>query len=155
MNLFLEKIEKIAEQSELLIHKYTQYESISRDYGLGYEMTMNEIHTVAFVGNNKGLNLKTLADGMGVTKGAASQTISKLVKKGLITKERSEKSEAQICLSLTSEGRKAYEGHLEHHRKSGKKWYGALLELTEQEIDNFLNVCAYLNNALDEELKEK
>lgn len=77
MKDFLESIELIEE----VIHLYNRIENKKKDFGLGYEMSMKEIHTIQYIGDCPGINLKTLAEKQGVSKGAASQMITRLMQK--------------------------------------------------------------------------
>ena len=77
---------------EKAFHKYADYENQPRDFGIGFPLTQNEIHTVVFVCDNEGISLGELARKRAVTKGAMSQLVSRLVAKGLIVKEVAEHS---------------------------------------------------------------
>ena len=50
------------------------------------ELCLSEIHTVAAVGAQEGINITALAKKQGISKSAVSQMVSKLVKKGYIIK---------------------------------------------------------------------
>ncbi len=58
-----------------IIHKYNQWDNKKRTYGTDIPLTKAEIHTIAAVGDHPGINITTLAQVLGVTKGAASQMI--------------------------------------------------------------------------------
>lgn len=139
------------ESMELLekaIHLYNRIENKKRDFGLGYEMSMKEIHTIQYIGDYPGINLKTLATNQGVTKGAASQMITRLIKKNLVTKERGTNSEAEIVLTLTKEGQRAYKGHEEYHKK-GKHYMQDLAEkYTEKDWQIFRSILLDLEACL-------
>jgi DNA-binding MarR family transcriptional regulator len=61
------------------------------------------------VGKNKRLNMTRLADIMGVTKGAISQTIRKLVNKNFILKSNTT-NKKEINLKLSEKGMVVYKG---------------------------------------------
>lgn len=116
---------------ERVIHLYNGIESKKRDFGLGYELSMKEIHTIQYIGDQPSINVTALASKQGVTKGAASQMISRLVKKGLVIKEKAANSDLEIVLSLTAEGKKAYLGHQAFHQLVEDK----ILALTDKYSD--------------------
>ena len=58
--------------------------------------------------------------GVGVTKGAMSQLVSRLVKKGLLVKETAEHSASYVSLTPTKLGRKAHDNHSRAHKTMGK-----------------------------------
>jgi len=86
-----------------ILHVYSILEKKPLDLGLGIQVYLTEMQTVASIGENRGTNITQLAEIMGVTRGATSQTVQKLAKKGLITKLK-EKNKKEINLGLTSLG---------------------------------------------------
>lgn len=146
MKDFLESIELIEE----VIHLYNRIENKKKDFGLGYEMSMKEIHTIQYIGDCPGINLKTLAEKQGVSKGAASQMITRLMQKNLVTKERGINSEAEIVLNLTEEGWKAYKGHEEYHKTEKFNMQALAEKYSEKDWQIFRNILLDLEaSALD------
>ena len=84
---------EMAWQMERIIHKYSQYEKRPQVYCKDMMLTQPEIHTVAIVGDHEGINVTQLAAMRGITKGAASQMVYKLVDKDLIKKQISAESD--------------------------------------------------------------
>jgi len=113
---------EIAQTMDRIIHKYIRNEELKRSYGTDALLTRKEVHTIEYIGENPGLNLKSLAEVQGVSKGAASQMVSKLVEKGYIQRKESLSSGAEISLYLTEKGETAFAGHLEYHKQAGKVW---------------------------------
>ena len=68
---------------ERAFHKYAAYENQPRDFGIGFPLTQNEIHTLVIVCENEGISLGELAKERAVTKGAMSQLVSRLVAKSI------------------------------------------------------------------------
>ena len=58
------------------------------EFGTGVKLFRSENHTVRTIGMNPGINVTTLAELMGVTKDAVSQTAGKLFHKGLVLGSR-------------------------------------------------------------------
>jgi DNA-binding MarR family transcriptional regulator len=86
-----------------ILHLYSVIERKPKDYGTGDLLHFTEIHTIAMVGKNKKINMTRLAEIMGVTKGAISQTIRKLVSKNLIIKENTN-NKKEFSLTLSEKG---------------------------------------------------
>ena len=84
------------------------------DYGTGMVIHRAEIHTIQAIGRKRGINLTRLAETSGVTKGATSQMVSKLVAKGLVLKVQSA-TPRELALDLTELGWKAFEAHERLH----------------------------------------
>ena len=129
-------------QVERVIHEYHQRENIPRSYGEDILLTQTEIHMLTVIGEQPGIGTKALAKAKGVTAGAASQMIKKLVQKGLIMKRISADSDAKIELYLTEKGLGCFEEQQRIHREANQKWYRLLDELddkTYQSMERIIN----------------
>lgn len=87
-----------------ILHVYSILERKPMDLGVGIRVYLTEIQTVSMIGENPGINITNLAEIMGVTRGAISQTVQKLARKALITKSR-ERNKKEINLGLTPIGK--------------------------------------------------
>jgi DNA-binding MarR family transcriptional regulator len=92
-----------------ILHLYSVIGRKPKDYGTGDLLYFTEIHTIAMVGRNKEVNMTRLAEMMGVTKGAISQTIRKLVSKNYIVKSNTNNMK-EINLRLSEKGKIVYKG---------------------------------------------
>jgi DNA-binding MarR family transcriptional regulator len=86
-----------------ILHLYSVIGRKPKVYGTGDRLYVAEIHTITMVGKNNEINLTGLAEIMGVTRGAITQTINKLVKKNLIVKTSINKKEFNLKLSEKGE----------------------------------------------------
>ncbi len=66
---------------------------------------------IKFIKENEGLHITKIADKMGITKGAVSQTIGRLDKKGFLIKEKSWENYSKLIIKLTDKGEVAYINH--------------------------------------------
>jgi DNA-binding MarR family transcriptional regulator len=146
---------EIANTMDRIIHKYIRNEDIKRIYGIESLLTRKEIHTIEYIGEHPGINLKFLAEMQGVTKGAASQMISRLVKKGYIQRKDSPSSGAEISLYLTEKGDAAYAGHQEYHKHIGKIWRKLLENMSEETINEMEEFLGSFEKILDQEYENK
>jgi DNA-binding MarR family transcriptional regulator len=96
---------------------YAQAEGEPSDYGTGALLTRTEIHTVEAVGNHPGCNVTLLAQVMGVSKSAASQTLSRLKAKDLVEQSPHPEGGRETALNLTASGRQAYKRHAQGHKR--------------------------------------
>lgn len=125
--------EKFLQDLERMVHQYNQMEKKKRTYGLSIPLSCTEIHILDEIGNQEGIGVKAIAQSKGVTEGAVSQLIKKLIEKDLVKKESSKESDAKVCLFLTENGKICYEAHKDYHKQANLKWYALLDELTESE----------------------
>ena len=89
-----------------------------RDFGTGVPLHRSEIHTVQAIGQHPEINVTRLADHMGVTKGAVSQTIARLETKGLVRRKHPRDNSREVLLELTETGRVGYENHEAMHMET-------------------------------------
>lgn len=126
---------------ERTIHKYAQYEKKPQTYCGDLILTQPEIHTVAIIGDQEGISVTQLAAVRGITKGAASQMVYKLVDKGLVDKRFSPHSDAERNLHLTEQGKRAFAEHRKKHEAMELR-FAAMLdgipEETQQYMTDFL-----------------
>lgn len=92
-----------------------------------------------------------LTERQGVTKGATSQMVKKLVEKEFVMKKQSPSSEAEICLELTELGQKAFKGHADYHTNIGKQWKELLDQMSEEELQALMKFINSAEKMLDTE----
>jgi DNA-binding MarR family transcriptional regulator len=105
-------LERLFEQTA---RSYVTMEKIPRHFGTQKLLHMGEINTIDAVGRMPGVNVTELARELEVTKGAVSQMVKRLEKKGCLTTVKKPGNDKEVALNLTEEGRIAYEYHQRHH----------------------------------------
>ena len=116
----LHKLEKVIVMTESM-------HTPSLSFGTGVLMHTKEIHTVQAIGRHSGINVTKLAEQAGVTKGAVSQTINKLVRKGLVRKTHAPGNEKEVILELTDLGWVGFQNHEKFHMDTldiARQYYG-------------------------------
>lgn len=109
----------------------------------------SEIHLMKTVDYNPDVNASGIAKLLGVTKGAVSQTVSRLVRKGVIVKERDSSCNNELKLSLTSYGKGALTAF---HIQNGSQWrdfINYLESLPNQEYQIVIGFLAKMEAFLD------
>lgn len=139
---------------ERTINKYIQIEKQTRCYGTRTPLTQSEIHTIVIVGDYPDINITKLAKIRGITKGAASQMIYKLVDKGFIEKQVSPSSDTEVCLTLTEDGRTAHKAHSQYHDDFGKRFFKILNDIPEEYQEYMIRILTSFDKELDECLKQ-
>lgn len=85
-----------------------------RTFGTDQPLSRSEIHTVSAVAENAGVGTQRLAGLLGITPGGASQMVSRLVRRGLLRKERGGR---KVSIFVTPDGECAHREHLAFHRR--------------------------------------
>ncbi|MDD3415833.1 MAG: MarR family winged helix-turn-helix transcriptional regulator [Lachnospiraceae bacterium] len=139
---------------ERVIHKYTQWEDKKRTYGTDLPLSKAELHTIVAVGDNPNINITSLAENLGITKGAASQMIYKLVDKGVVEKKVSPDSDTAVVLNLTEQGLINYKAHEEYHRQTNDRAIALLREVPDSFYQYMLEYFSAFEKVIDEKLEK-
>jgi len=147
------EIQELIDQFLRILHLYSLITRRPKDYGTGDMLYFTEVHTLAMIGRQGEVNVTRLAELMGVTKGAISQTIRKLTAKGLILRNQ-KKNKKEVFLNLTEKGITVYRAQ-ESFRKELVEFAGSLyrkatpedVELVRRLFDAILkNMKLRINN---------
>ena len=132
----------ILENSYRLINKYIQHSKTPKSYGTEDMLYMSEVHMIEVIGSYEGITTTKLASVLGITKGAVSQTVSKLEKKDMINKQPSTERTNEVFIYLSDKGRVAFENHRSMHSDmltDINKLYDAMSEEGKQTILEMIN----------------
>jgi DNA-binding MarR family transcriptional regulator len=89
----------------------------TRYYGTNVPLFYAEIHLIRAIKENEGIHITGLAQYLEVTKGAVSQMLMKLEKKGFIIKEKDPSNQSRFLLKLTPKGETAHYNHMRLHQE--------------------------------------
>lgn len=148
MNLKFEDRNKLSYTFLRVVTGISEIDDRTRRYGTDQPLHNAEIHMIKAIKQNEGIHVTGLADILGVTKGAVSQIIQKLERKGMIVKEIDPQNQSRLILRLGPKGETAYLFHEELHRSFDELLNSALKDASEEEkafLRSFLN-------SLDEKL---
>ena len=141
--------ERLVDVLDQVITKAGAIHSAPMEFGTGVALYKTEIHTIRAIGENPGVNVTKLAQHMGVTKGAVSQTANKLVRKGLVAKTRSPDDAKEVLLELTDLGWIGFHSHEQFHMDmldTVRDFYGDDLK---PRLDMIVSAMTDLNRMLD------
>lgn len=100
-----------------------------RDYGTGHRYTTLEVHTITLIEQNPGITVTEISRIFNRTKSSVSQLISRLEKKGLVSKSRPNSNNRRIRnLNLTELGQKLSESHVSYDEARFKTYVDKFLE---------------------------
>ncbi|WP_279626318.1 MarR family winged helix-turn-helix transcriptional regulator [Desulfofustis glycolicus] len=131
-----------------IVSKFIGIDKKNRNYGTDHPLYLAEIHMIKSIKENEGIHVTGLADMLGVTKGAVSQIIKKLERKGMVVKDTDPRNLSRLVLKLTLKGKTAYMYHEKMHQEIDEFFNIALKNATEKN-KKFLKD---LLNSLDEEI---
>lgn len=99
----------------------------------GVALHPSEIHMLLFLHDRPDANAKEIAHRFSVTKGAVSQTLSRLESKGVLTKKRSPESPTELSLSLTELGENMMVHALRLKENAQRRFAAHLSAMTESD----------------------
>jgi len=144
------ELQSLIDQFLKILHLYSVIGRKPKDYGTGDLLYFTEIHTISMVGKNREINMTRLSEMMGVTRGAISQTIRKLVTKNFILKSNAT-NRKEINLRLSPKGMIVLKG-LESFQHEIFTFAGSLYEnATKEDIE----LVRRLFNAICENMQER
>ncbi|MFT3985585.1 MAG: MarR family transcriptional regulator [Lachnospiraceae bacterium] len=106
-----------------------------------------EIHLIDFIGNNSGCCVSDIAKSMQVTKGAVSQIVKKLEKKGYVVKTDDAGNKAKVIVRLTEKGRIAFNGHRQFHDHIDQRIFSIIDTYSEKDCQA---ICAFLQSVQED-----
>jgi DNA-binding MarR family transcriptional regulator len=73
----------------------------------GIGLYPSEIHLMLHIADQEATNLTRIAERLGITKGALSQTLGRLERKRMLIKSKNPRAKNELTVSFTAEGRHA------------------------------------------------
>ena len=134
------------------LFKFNRVSKMAMDFGVGVAIYPAEIHTVERLCKYGPMSITELAEATGVTKGAMSQMVSKMTRKGLVYRETAPDNQSKQAIIPTELGEKAQKGHMEFHMKHDKDFFAYIASLPDEEYAVFSKLCqnmeAWMNSYL-------
>ncbi|MDQ1295979.1 MAG: hypothetical protein QG608_3866 [Actinomycetota bacterium] len=110
----------------------------------------SEVHLMLVIADGTDTNATRIAEKLGVTKGAVSQTLSRLESKGMLVKEKDPHNQNELVLSLTGPGERVHEMCRASERSFGRAQETYLEKLDPHEKEVVLGFLLHLARTLDD-----
>ncbi|MBD2797904.1 MarR family transcriptional regulator [Xenorhabdus sp. 18] len=96
-------------------------EEALREYGLsGY--SLSELHVIQCIGESGLLNITSISQVMGMTKGAISKICAKLFQRSIVEKLKMVDNQKETYFSLTDERKQIFAAHEKLHQQAEARW---------------------------------
>lgn len=132
-----------------VLDKYARVSKLPKDFGVGMPVYPAEIHALAAICRQGAMGVTELARLAGVTKGAASQLVSRLEGKGLVRKAPDPDNDSRIVLRPTPLGEQAQAAHLRFHQEHDREFLDRLGSLGPEEYRTFARICRWMVQWMD------
>ena len=133
-----------------LVNKYNSLGRHPLSFGTPYNFFHSERHMLDIVGDNSGLNITEFAHAAGVTKGAISQVVSKLERKGALRRFKRAANDKEIRLELTQLGEKIYAHHQNVNQETVDLLWRELEKHPPEKIEFLMDMFHWFEQYLDQ-----
>lgn len=149
INQMYQQLSKRADKLYNFVLLYNEYITGQHDYGQGHTFTMLEIHILTYIHDHPGITPTQLTSVGRRTKGAISQTVTKLASLGYIQREKKEGNLKTVYLYATQEGERVSNMHKAYDVADIVQTLQDLQRTcTAEEIDSFYKVLDHYTDLL-------
>lgn len=133
-----------------LVNKYNALEKNPLSYGTAHKFFHSERHMLEIVGDDPGLNITAFAQKAGVTKGAISQVVTRLERKGALRRFKGKTNDKEIQLELTRLGERIYAQHQSINQENINHLWDELEKHPQDKIAFLMEIFNWLEQYLDQ-----
>lgn len=137
-----------------IIHKHSRIEETPIRTGRSAGLTAKELLSLSAIGQQEGLNIKSVGDRLGVSKSAASQMVGRLERKGLARKEKAPANDKDVLTYLTETGWEAFAAHKAFHERHLKTLVEQLKEFPDTQLTVAAAILAVVESVMDDRIRE-
>ena len=141
MHYTLLRMSQINQKLFSILNLAQQLEAQPKRYGTDVLLTGTDIHLLEIIGDNPKVSVTDIARMAGVTKGAVSQKLKQLEKKGVVFKQEDPENLSRSIVALSSKGKVAYFAHKHWHETMDggfNEYYNTLSHEKTENIVEFL-----------------
>jgi DNA-binding MarR family transcriptional regulator len=144
-----EELVKMRELFLKIFNRLNQLEKTPRKYGTDELLYTSELLMIEGLGYKPGVNVTEYAENHGITKGAVSQLVKKLEKKGLVERYKNPTNQKEVFLKLTMKGEIVFHKHILLHLQFAKDFFDEFETLTPEQIGLIMHFLTTLDNLFD------
>lgn len=130
-----------------------QLEQSPKKFGTGEMLSHTEIHLIEIIGDTENLSVTDIANHLGITKGAVSQSLKRLEKKGLSKKDADPFNASRSIVTLTSKGLTAYWAHKHWHEEMDGGFASYMEDLSQGEFKIILHFLERVEDFLERRVR--
>jgi DNA-binding MarR family transcriptional regulator len=131
------------------VRQYNALEKIPAKSGSKYDLYHSERHLIDRIGDHPGVNVTEFARIVGITKGAVSQVVRKLERKGLVKRYKGSMNDKEVFLELTRTGREIYINHKKKNDETVRPLIDELQKYPDDKVEFFVAMLAWINDYLE------
>lgn len=140
---------ELLEQIFLFINKIIFLEKRNIFQLKGVKLYPSEIHLVLFINNERDSNITRIAEKLGLTKGAVSQTLTRLEKKNIVRKTKDPFNKNELTVSFTPFGKEVIGAYVKTLKDTHEQYDRYLSSLREEERSVIKKFIQHIEAMLD------
>lgn len=121
-------------ESKLSVRMSEEIHKFEKEFGEKGNLTLSEIHLIACIGDFSPINVTSIAEKTGLTKGSITRISKKLLKQALIKRQQMNDNKKEVYYGLTSKGQKIYVIHHRIHQEIEERFMNFLDKYTADEL---------------------
>lgn len=133
----------IEELTDELLYFFNGFASWENSVIRASDLTVSEAHAIEVLGQYGNINMKSLAQKLGVTTGTTTITVDRLERKNYAVRESTKEDRRVNLIVLTDKGKRAYEDHHRYHLNLTEQMLSAL---SVEEIKQLQNILKKINS---------
>ncbi len=137
-----------------MVNKYNALEKIPARHGTRHALYHSERHMLDKIGDNTGMNVSEFAAAAGVTKGAISQLVTRLDKKGIVRRYKKSTNDKEVFLELTKSGQEVYKKHKKINEQTILPLNEELNKHSDEKVEFLLEMFKWFDDYLDSSRKK-
>jgi DNA-binding MarR family transcriptional regulator len=134
----------IEELTDQLLNFFNAFSSWENSIIRSSELSVSEAHAIEVLGQYGKMNMKSLAQKLGITTGTTTVTMDRLENKDYAIREMTKEDRRVYLISLTDKGKAAFE---EHHKFHLYLTHQMVSNLSDEEIIQFVSILKKINNS--------
>jgi DNA-binding MarR family transcriptional regulator len=138
----VDEMKAIDQLTDELLYFYNGFSSWESGVIRASDLTIAEAHAIEVLGQYGKLNMKNLAQKLGVTTGTTTVTVDKLEKKEYAKRETIKEDRRVNLISLTEKGMNAFDEHHKYHHHLTQQM---LSTLSDDEVEQLLFILKKIN----------
>jgi|InofroStandDraft_1065614.scaffolds.fasta_scaffold33283_1 Transcriptional regulators len=141
-----DRLNELCDLFNQVVNQYGKFEKEVHAFGVDIPLHLSDTHTIVAIGKHTNINIVNLSRLQGISRSAASQMVSKLVKRGFVKKEVSPKTDNEIVLTLTETGKNVYYAHEKQHQQLKAKLTEIFEKYPAGTLDTLMQIGTDLKN---------
>lgn len=131
------------------LEKYLRVSRIPQDFVPGETLYPTEIHVISWIVEHGPCAVSEIGQAFGTTKGASSQIVGKLTRRGFLRKSPDPDKRSRVLVSPTAKGRTAHDRHMQFHMRHDRVFLEYLSSLPPEQITLFEQLCRQMTLWMD------